>query len=101
MQRCKTLCVGCGGRNRNTDYWMIIYKLYNNKNKLPKGTFLYRCSTQKEPLMISSSNHKSSVIYFGLDFVIALWIVLEINEKSDKYIPCYLHIYELQKTNSI
>jgi hypothetical protein len=88
---------------RNTDYWRIVYehidKLYRNKNnnKLPKETLLYRCSTQKDPLIITSSNNKSSVIYFGLDFVIAIWIALEINEKSDKYVPCYLHIYELKK----
>ena len=80
---------------RNTDYWRIVYehidKLYRNKNnnKLPKETLLYRCSTQKDPLIITSSNNKSSVIYFGLDFVIAIWIALEINEKSDKYVPCY------------
>lgn len=35
----------------------------------------------------------SEVVYFGLDFVIVIWIGLEINKKSDNYVPCYLHIY--------
>jgi hypothetical protein len=34
--------------NRNTKYWKDLYEiidiLYMNKNKLPKGTLLYRCS---------------------------------------------------------
>ena len=87
--------------NRNTKYWKDLYeiidKYYENKNKLPKGTILYRCSVYKDPTIIKSSNVKSEVVYFGLEFVTAIWIALEINEKSDEYVPCYLHIYELQK----
>ena len=87
---------------RTTSYWNDLYKIidncYRNKNKLSYGTILYRCSTKKDPRNINEpSNDNSKVLYFGLDFVIALWIALEINEKSSEYIPCYLHIYELQK----
>jgi hypothetical protein len=85
--------------NRNTKYWNELYEMYDmcykNKNKLSKGIILFRCSTQKDPTIIDPSNDKSEVIYFGLDFVICIWIALEINEKSDNYVPCYLHIYEL------
>jgi hypothetical protein len=87
--------------NRNTEYWNEIYKridkCYKNKTKLPKGTLLYRCSFSKDAMNIISSDDKNKVIYFGLDFVIATWIGLEINEKHSEYIPCYLHIYETQK----
>lgn len=87
--------------NRNTIYWNNLYKIldkcYRNKKKLSYGTILYRCSTEKAPRKINSSNNNSTVIYFGLDFVISIWVALEINEKSSEYIPCYLHIYELQK----
>ena len=87
--------------NRNTKYWKDLYEiidmLYRNKNKLPKGTILYRCSTSRDANDIKSSNNKTKVVYFGLDFVIAIWIGLEINEKSSNYIECFLHIYELQK----
>jgi hypothetical protein len=87
--------------NRNTKYWRKLYEIidliYMNKKKLPKGTLLYRCTIYKDPTNFILNNEKSKVIYFGLDFVIALWIGLEINEKSNKYIKCYLHIYELQK----
>ena len=87
--------------NRNTKYWKELYEIidfiYMNKKKLPKGTLLYRCSIYKDPTNFTLKNDKSQVIYFGLDFVIALWIGLEINEKSNKDIQCYLHIYELQK----
>jgi len=87
--------------NRNTRYWKILYEIidmyYMNKNKLSKGTLLFRCSIFKDPYILKSSNDKSEVIYFGLDFVISIWIALEINEKSSNYIECYLHIYELQK----
>jgi hypothetical protein len=87
--------------NRNTKYWNDLYEMYDmcykNKNKLAKGMILFRCSTEKDPMIISPSHDKSEVVYFGLDFVIAIWIGLEINEKSDNYVPCYLHIYEFQK----
>jgi hypothetical protein len=87
--------------NRNTKYWNDLYKMYDlcykNKNKLAKGMILFRCSTEKDPMIINNSYDKSEVVYFGLDFVIAIWIGLEINEKSDNYVPCYLHIYEFQK----
>ena len=61
-----------------------------NKKKLPKGTLLYRCSIYKDAKKIILKDDKSKVIYFGLDFVIAIWIALEINEKSKKDIKCYL-----------
>ena len=84
--------------NRNTQYWKDLYEnidmLYMNKTKLPKGTILYRCSTDENPYNIKTSN---DVIYFGLDFVICTWFALEINEKSSEYVKCYLHIYELKK----
>ena len=91
--------------NRNTKYWNDLYEIIDNyydndkknKNKLPKGTILYRTSIYKDPNIINSSNAKSDVIYFGLDFVISIWVALEINEKSSEYVPCYLHIYELEK----
>lgn len=87
--------------NRTTKYWNYLYDEidinYRNKKKLPKGTKIYRCSTNKDPKIINPSNDKSPVAYFGLDFVISSWIGLEINEKSTEYIPCYLHVYELQK----
>ncbi len=87
--------------DRNTKYWNELYEkidnIFKDKKKLPKGTPLYRCSTQKDPLMISPFNDNSKVVYFGIDFVISVWLGLEINERSDKYIPCYLHVYELQK----
>jgi len=87
--------------NRNTEYWNELFKLYDlcykGKNKLPKGVILFRCSTNKDPLIIKPYNNKTEVVYFGLDFVISVWIALEINEKSDNYVPCYLHVYELQK----
>lgn len=87
--------------NRNTKYWKDLYEIidfiYMNKKKLPKGTLLYRCSIYKDPNNFTLSNDIGEVIYFGLDFVIAIWLGLEINEKSKKYIKCYLHIYELQK----
>jgi hypothetical protein len=88
---------------RKTKYWNDLYEIIdnyyynNNLNKLPKGTILYRTSIYKDPNIIKYSNDKSDVIYFGLDFVIAIWVALEINEKSFEYIPCYLHIYELEK----
>jgi hypothetical protein len=87
--------------NRNTKYWKKLYEkidmIYMNKKKLPKGSFLYRCSIYKDPKNIKSSSNKSEVVYFGLDFVISIWIALEINEKSSEYIKCYLHIYQLKK----
>ena len=84
--------------NRNNKYWSIIYKkidlLYKYNSILPKGTIIYRCSINKNPNKLNNKN-KSLLIYFGLDFVISLWIALEINDINEKYIPCYLHIYEL------
>lgn len=89
---------------RNNKYWNILYEkidmCFKNKKTLSKGIYLYRCSTNKDPNIIKSSNDNSKVIYFGLDFVIAIWIGLEINEKSSEYVPCYLHVYELQKNIS-
>lgn len=86
---------------RKTKYWRELYEIidfiYMNKKKLPKGTLLFRCSIYKDPTNFTLKDDKSQVIYFGLDFVIALWIALEINEKTNKDIQCYLHIYELQK----
>jgi hypothetical protein len=88
--------------NRNNKYWNGLYNkidiCFKNKKALPKGIYLYRCSTNKNPNIIKSSNdNNSKVLYFGLDFVIAIWIGLEINEKSSEYIPCYLHVYQIQK----
>ena len=87
--------------NRNTKYWNELYEkidsIFKDKNKLPKNTLIYRCSIYKDPMIIKSSDDKSKVVYFGIDFVISVWIALEINEKSSEYIPCYLHIYELKK----
>jgi hypothetical protein len=89
--------------NRNNSYWnnhyLLIDKKYKNKTKLTKGSFLYRCSTNKDPLNIEQLNNiKNDVIYFGLDFVIAIWIALEIYEKTSGEIKSYyLHIYQLTK----
>ena len=67
-------------------------------SKLEKGTFIYRTSKNKNPNNLANSgisDINSPLIYFGLDFVISIWIALEINDKYDKNIPCYLHIYQL------
>ena len=88
--------------NRDNKYWKQIYNkidlLYKNNNKLEKGTFIYRTSKNKNPNNLANSgisDINSPLIYFGLDFVISIWIALEINDKYDKNIPCYLHIYQL------
>lgn len=88
--------------NRKNTYWSKIYhkidELYDKKpHILNKETILYRCSIFKNPLHFGKSFTGSKVIYFGLDFLISIWISLEIYERIKKVIPFYLHIYELKE----
>ncbi len=93
--------------SRKNKYWNKLYnkidKLYRNPLYtlpfyiLPKKTLLYRCSIYKNPLYFGKSATKSNLIYFGLDFVISIWIALEIKDKNNKINNFYLHIYELTK----
>lgn len=90
--------------DRNNKYWGKIYnkidKLYiSPTSTLPKHTKLYRCSLIANPLVFDKSFIGSNVIYFGLDFVISIWISLEIydKDKNHKYNNFYLHVYELNK----
>jgi hypothetical protein len=88
--------------SREDKYWKNVYPLIDqlyNKNSftLKPGTLLYRCSISPKPMTFSKSQLGSPLIYFGLDFVIATWIGLEINDRNKKPVPCYLHVYKLKK----
>lgn len=72
---------------RRDKYWLKLYKkideLYDEKPYiLKKGTLLYRCSTYKNPNNFGKSHVNSKLIYFGLDFVISIWIALEIKDRQ-------------------
>lgn len=86
--------------NRKDKYWGDLYRQidekYNTNTKiLNKDTYLYRCSIQKDPLNFITKS-KSPLIYFGLDFVISVWIALEIEERSETNNDYYMHIYKLK-----
>jgi len=72
---------------RKDKYWLKLYKkidkIYDEKPYiLKKGTLLYRCSTYKNPNNFGKSHINSKLIYFGLDFVISIWIALEIKDRQ-------------------
>jgi len=89
--------------NRKNTYYNQLYKsidtIYDvKKTILTTGTILYRCSTSRDPYEFMTSATGSPLIYFGLDFVISVWIALEINDRTKpKHIPCFLHTYILNK----
>ena len=72
---------------RKDKYWLKLYKkidkIYDEKPYiLKKGNLLYRCSTYKNPNNFGKSHINSKLIYFGLDFVISIWIALEIKDRQ-------------------
>lgn len=87
--------------SREDKYWSKLYKkiddLYDVKPAiLPKGTTLYRCSIYTSPTKFGKSKLGSSLMYFGLDVAISIWLALEIKDRN-KDVQCYLHVYELQE----
>ena len=102
---------------RKDKYWLKLYKkidkIYDeNPYILKKGNILYRCSIYKNPNYFGKGHFNSKLIYFGLDFVISIWIALEINDRQIKEIKdsqinmmksiiqtntFYLHVYKIQK----
>ena len=104
---------------RTDKYWLKLYKkidkIYDNTPSiLKKGNLLYRCSTYKNPNNFGKSHSNSKLIYFGLDFVISIWIALEIKDRKINMMKSlrqkkknltrrinkdkntfYLHVYEI------
>jgi hypothetical protein len=70
---------------------------YNNKCILNKGDILYRGSFNKKSSILGNGE----IIYFGLDAIISLWILLEHYEKghnkNNKNNIGYFHTYKLKK----
>jgi len=80
---------------RKDKYWLKLYKkidkIYDEKPYiLKKGNLLYRCSMYKNPNTFGKSHSNSKLIYFGLDFVISIWIALEIKDRQ-------MHIFSLRQ----
>ena len=72
---------------RKDKYWLKLYKkidkiYYEKPYILKKGNLLYRCSMYKNPNNFGKSHINSKLIYFGLDFVISIWIALEIKDRQ-------------------
>ena len=96
------------GRWRKSNILQPIFTSINAKYKdmgiLPKGTLVYRAAFEENPCTFLSLG--KDFVYFGLDFVIAVWYIKEAldsirknPEKMHKNVhhfdKSYLHVYKL------
>lgn len=98
-----------GTPNRKSKYWKPLFNsidtLYDTKDKiLPVGTLLYhgRLDNDKDFYKNPQLNGNNHNVYFGLDFIISSWILVESFKKQykewDSLPPKkwrgYIHVYE-------
>jgi hypothetical protein len=81
-----------------------INSKYKDRRILPKGTIVYRAAFEENPCNFLSLG--KDFVYFGLDFVIAVWYIKEaldsirkkpenLHKNVHQFDKSYLHVYKL------